>query len=80
VDPALTCRDLVELVTEYLDDALPPAERDNFEAHVAACPGCETYVAQFRAAIAATRRVRELEQRPEITALLHAFRGYRRTA
>ena len=80
VVPALTCRELVELVTDYLDGALPASERDNFEAHVAECPGCEVYIEQIRSAVELTRRTRELEQRPEITALLHAFRDYGRTA
>jgi anti-sigma factor RsiW len=38
----LRCRELVELVTDYLEGALAPAERARFEAHVADCPGCET--------------------------------------
>jgi len=46
-DP-LTCRELVELVTEYLEGAMPPAERARFEAHLAGCDGCETYVRQVR--------------------------------
>ena len=73
----LTCRELVELVTDYLEDALPPVERVRFEAHLAACEGCDRYVEQIRATVDLTRRTRFLEQRPEITALLEAFRGYR---
>lgn len=80
VDSALTCRELVELVTDYLDGALPPEERDSFEAHVAECPGCEAYLEQIRSVVALTRRTRELEERPEVTALLRAFRDYRSTA
>ena len=79
VVPTLTCRELVELVTDYLDGALPASERHKFEAHVAECPGCDAYIEQIRSAIALTRRTRELERRPEVTALLHAFRNYRRT-
>jgi len=47
----LTCRELVELVTDYLEGALPPAERARFEAHVAGCDGCEIYVRQMRETI-----------------------------
>ncbi len=55
-DPdALDCIELVELVTEYLDGALEPAERDRLERHLAACDGCTAYVAQFRATIAGLR-------------------------
>jgi anti-sigma factor RsiW len=73
----LTCRELVELVTDYFDDALAPAERARFEAHVAACPGCDTYLEQVRATIRAVRASAELEARPEVTALRAAFRGWR---
>ncbi len=76
----LSCQELVELVTDYLEGALSAAERARFEAHVAACEGCDRYVEQIRASVALTGRTRALEQRPEITALLEAFRDYRRRA
>lgn len=44
----MTCRDLVELVTDYLEAALSPAARRRFEAHVARCPDCTVYVDQMR--------------------------------
>ncbi len=44
----LTCAELVELVTEYLEGALPSAERLAFEAHLAACAGCAQYIEQLR--------------------------------
>jgi len=44
----MTCRELVELVTEYFEGALDEAERERFEEHLAACPGCEHYVEQMR--------------------------------
>ena len=43
----IACQELVELVTAYLDDALPPAERARVEAHLAECDDCSAYVAQF---------------------------------
>jgi anti-sigma factor RsiW len=52
---ALSCRDLVELVTDYLEDALPAAERLRFEEHVAACEGCGAYLDQMRRTLAALR-------------------------
>ena len=76
----LTCRELVELVTDYVEGALSPVEHARFEAHVAECEGCERYVEQIRATVDLARRTRALEQRPEITALLEAFRDYRRRA
>ncbi len=48
-EPAeMTCRELVELVTAWLDDALPAPERARFEAHLADCPYCRTYLEQIR--------------------------------
>jgi hypothetical protein len=74
----LSCQELVELVTEYFEDAMAPEERQRFDAHVADCPGCEIYLEQMRATLALTRASAALEQRPETTALLAAFREYRR--
>lgn len=45
---AYSCREIVELVTEYLDGALSPSERLGFERHVAICPPCRAYLAQLR--------------------------------
>jgi anti-sigma factor RsiW len=47
-DPGLSCQELVELVTDYLEGALPPAEHARFEAHIAACEGCTMYLRQMR--------------------------------
>ena len=50
-DRALTCRELVELVTDYLEGALPPARAARFEAHLESCPDCRAHVAQFAATV-----------------------------
>src|SRR5688572_11840565 len=57
--PGLACREVVELITSYLEGRLPPEDRRPFEAHLAVCPGCREYLAQMRATIAAAGRVRE---------------------
>ena len=44
----LVCRELVELVTEYLAGTLPAHDRARFDAHVADCPPCTAYLAQMR--------------------------------
>ena len=75
---ALSCQELVELVTDYLEGALAPEERERFDAHVAGCPGCDLYIEQMRTTLALTRATAELEQRPETTALLAAFREWKR--
>jgi anti-sigma factor RsiW len=54
----MTCQELVELVTDYLEGALPPDDAERFEAHVASCEGCETYVEQMKSTIALMRASR----------------------
>jgi len=74
----LTCHQVVELVTAYLDDGLSPEDRERFEQHLASCSGCRNYLEQMRRTIETTGRVQlalpaELEKK-----LLEAFRGWRR--
>lgn len=58
-DEELTCRELVELVSDYLDGAMAPGQRARFERHVAECDGCTEVVEQFRTTVAATGRLIE---------------------
>src|SRR5918911_2510982 len=72
---ALSCQELVELVTDYLEDRLPPAERERFETHLALCEGCQNYVDQIRATVALAGRLTEEAIAPQAKeALLIAFR------
>lgn len=48
---ALSCQELVELVTDYLEGALSPAEARRFDEHVSACVDCTRYLEQLRATI-----------------------------
>ena len=48
---ALVCRQAVELMSNYLEGALSPSERERFERHLAGCPHCSEYLAQLRATI-----------------------------
>lgn len=75
----LTCHELVELVTDYLEGALSPEDRRRVEEHLALCDGCTTYLEQMRETIRLTGMVRE-EEIPEDQkqALLEAFRGWTR--
>jgi anti-sigma factor RsiW len=75
----MTCEELVELVTDYFEDALAPTERARFDAHVAECPGCELYVEQMRTTIALAGASSDLDSRPEVSGLLEAFRDWKRT-
>jgi anti-sigma factor RsiW len=78
IDDDIACRELVELVTEYLEDAMQPAERARLEAHLADCDGCTTYVEQMRQTIAATAAVGPEIIPPEgLARLLRVYRGFR---
>jgi anti-sigma factor RsiW len=76
----LSCQELVELVTDYLDGVLPPADRARFDAHIADCDGCRAYLEQIRATIALTGTLAPEQLAPEAeAALLEAFRDWKRT-
>ena len=73
----ISCQELVELVTGYLEGALPPAETALFEQHVNFCEGCGWYVEQLRLTIAATGRLAEDDLDAEARDRLRfAFRGW----
>jgi anti-sigma factor RsiW len=74
----LACNEVVELVTAYLDGALPAEDRERFEEHLVFCDGCDRYLEQMRATISATRNVQVGELPPELEErLLEAFRDWR---
>jgi anti-sigma factor RsiW len=75
----VTCREFVELVTDYFEGRLTDTVRVRFEDHVELCPGCATYLEQMRTTMRLTRNVDELERRPEVSALLKAFRDFQRS-
>ena len=76
--PGLTCQELVELVTDYLEGALAPAERARFEEHLALCAGCQGHVAQLHATIRLTGTLAESTLSPRLRDdLLAAFRDWR---
>jgi anti-sigma factor RsiW len=77
--PELPCRELVELVTDYLEGRLPPLDRARFEAHLADCEYCETYLEQMRQTIRVLGRLPEESLSPEARAtLLSTFRHWPR--
>jgi anti-sigma factor RsiW len=55
----ITCKDLVELVTDYLDDRMPAEQRLRFEEHIAFCSPCAVYLEQMRQTISVTGALRE---------------------
>jgi anti-sigma factor RsiW len=74
----MSCRELVDVVTDYLEGRMAPVDRARFEAHLAECPYCVNYLDQMRETIAALGGLSEdsisSEARGE---LLEAFRGWR---
>jgi hypothetical protein len=74
----LTCQELAELVTDYLEGALSRWQRFRFRLHIAACRDCTRYVQQMRVTIAVTGRIRAEDIAPEVRDhLLAAFRGWK---
>ena len=75
----LTCRELVELVTDYLEGSLSRRDRARFEAHIAGCTNCTRYLEQFRETIRLTGTLRESDVSPEAEAtLLAEFQAWKR--
>ena len=73
---AIVCRQAVELVTAYLEDALSTRDRVRFEAHLAGCPHCSEYLDQMRRTLAIIGRIEPEVLAPEVRADLVAL--YRR--
>ncbi|HYO44484.1 MAG TPA: anti-sigma factor [Candidatus Limnocylindrales bacterium] len=74
----LACIELVELVTDYLEDALPQAERNRIERHLATCDGCTRFIEQIRETIAAAGRLTPDDvPAPVVDRLLAVFRAAR---
>jgi anti-sigma factor RsiW len=76
----VSCQEVVELVTDYLEGALPAEQAALFEQHLNFCDGCDWYVDQLRTTIATVGRIAPEEVPPEMrTRLLAAFRDRRRS-
>ena len=77
----MTCRELVQVVTDYLEGTLPDADRLRLDAHLEECPYCVEYIVQMRRTI---RALGELPDEPidpgRQDELLEAFRGWRATS
>jgi anti-sigma factor RsiW len=74
----LSCQELVELVTDYLEGALAAEAAARFEDHISRCGACTIYLEQIRQTIALTGRLTVDELSPKAEReLLDAFRGWR---
>jgi anti-sigma factor RsiW len=77
--PELTCKELVEVATDYLEGRMPAEQRRRFEEHLAFCEGCQTYLEQMRETIRLTGTLMEDDLEPEARdALLGVFRDWKR--
>ncbi len=75
----LVCKQMVELITDYLEGALSRSQRRRFEAHLAGCEHCAEYLEQMRATMRLTGRLRAEDLTPEMqedfTALYRRWRS-----
>jgi anti-sigma factor RsiW len=61
----LVCKEVVELVTDYLEGTMAPRERARFESHIADCPNCRRYLAQMRITLDVLGRIEAEAVAPE---------------
>jgi len=73
-----TCREVVELVSDYLDGSLPRRDRRRFESHVSGCDACTAYLRQMRETVRLSGRLREDDvPEPVRRELVAEFRDWR---
>jgi anti-sigma factor RsiW len=78
--PPLACQELVELITDYLEGALPDDDQIRFEQHIAGCPHCTAYLEQMRDTIRALGHLSEADiPDTAMDELLETFRAWKRT-
>ena len=73
----MTCRELVERVTDYFEGRLAPLAVEQLTAHLQHCDGCTEYIKQMRATIRVTAATQRLEDAPDREALRQSFRRLR---
>jgi anti-sigma factor RsiW len=75
----LSCQEVVELVTDYLEGAMSRSDRRRFERHLRSCPNCSAYLRQMRATIRATGSLSADDLPPvardELTSLFRHWRS-----
>jgi len=75
----LSCRELTEVLTDYLEGVMSPEDRARFDAHLEICPGCVIYVEQMRTTISTLRELDPAHVEATVSDdLLEAFRAWKR--
>lgn len=75
----LTCQELTEVLTDYLEGVMSPDDRARFDAHLELCEGCVNYVSQMRLTIRVARGLRADEVEATVpNDVLAAFRAWKR--
>jgi anti-sigma factor RsiW len=78
-DDDLTCRELVEVITDFVEGAMSDADRARFERHLGECAGCAAVMSQFRTTIEVTGRLTEdqvsEDQRDAMREVFRRWRG-----
>ena len=75
----MTCKELIQLVSDYIDGNLSPEEAERFDMHLAECNGCTAYVEQFRETVRLAGTLREEDVSPAARdTLIEAFAEWRR--
>ena len=75
----MTCREVTEIVSDYLEGALAPDVLVRLDAHLCDCDACKRYIEQVRITVSLAARTRMLEESPDRDALLAAFRDFKRS-
>ncbi len=74
----LSCQELVKLITDYVEGALPEADHKRFEEHLEMCDDCRAYLGQIRTTIRLTGMLRTSDLSPEVSRTLHeTFRTWK---
>jgi anti-sigma factor RsiW len=77
IEAEITCREVVELLSDLIDGELPDGLRARVEGHLASCDGCRTILEELRETVRLTGELTEDDLTPERSAvLLEAFRGW----
>jgi hypothetical protein len=72
-ESTLECRQIAELLGEYLEGTLPRETADLLEWHIEGCGPCIAFVNTYRGTIDAAKKLREVEIPPELKSRLVAF-------